>query len=82
MTTTYWINRKAYRDSVNYGSTCPSVDNLSLGDTVWTRKVGDDGLAIWDLLLSTRATTSGLAIDTWDSKGERVALLNTVTCEV
>jgi hypothetical protein len=63
--TTYWLNRKAFRDSVNYGNVCPSVDNLSLGDSVWTRTVDDDGLAVWGTLMTTRLGTVGLAVDIW-----------------
>lgn len=78
----YYLNRKAFRDSVNYGTTCPSVDCLSLGDSVWTRTVGKDGLAIWDTLMTTRVTTSGLAIDTWNNRGDKPELLNTIVSEV
>lgn len=79
---TYWLNRKAFRDSVDYGTTCPPVDNLSLGDSIWTRTVGKDGLPVWDVHMTTRATTEGLAIDTWNNRGDKPELLNTVVLEV
>jgi len=82
MTTTYWLNRKGMRDSVNYGATCPSADTLSLGDSVWSRTVDANGMAIWGTLMTTRASTSGLVVDTWDNRGEKPILLNSIVCEV
>jgi hypothetical protein len=76
---TYWLNRKAYRDSVNYGTVCPSDSCLSLGDSIWTRTVeGKDGIAIWDTLKTTRLANGTLVIDTWDnSNPDRVVLADT-----
>jgi hypothetical protein len=77
---TYWLNRKAFRDSVDYGTTCPSDDCLSLGDSVWTRTVDSKtGFAEWNQVKTTRVTANGtMAIDTWDASAtDKVVLDNT-----